>query len=223
MAWKYPKHKFQSQGPMDIERMNENNLAVSQEAGRLNEQNVASNAVSVAGNLSTDVHRFGYDGYHVDPNLNPANALSFNYTGSLTGWTELPMDISWEPVDSVYKETQNSTVFISMSFQQAGDYSGALTGYPIGPVPQYALRVDGSVIEESITQSVDYVEDLNADQAMPFEKAVTIEAIVSLTAGEHTFELVSRAPPSLRLVSGLGASWAYYILSREFLVWEMRR
>jgi len=123
----------------------------------------------------------------------------------------------WDVVMTTTVRTTTATLWISASFQHAT----SLTATARDGI-QYALRVDGIEIVETITGTGNRANDAAGEgidgrgSNMPF----VLDAIVPVFAGQHTVQLVARmcSGPSMSLSSN---SVYWMVLNRELLVVEM--
>ena len=81
---------------------------------------------------------------------------------------------------------------------------------------QYALRVNGKLITESITDAFDLRDDPAGCDANPGAACFSLDALVPVVSGECEIELVGRcADPSLYKST--------YVTTRELFCVEMKR
>mgnify|MGYP003641537633 FL=1 len=234
MAWKYPEHYLEANSPIDMDEVNEDFLSFSQEAGRLNEHNWVQGAVPDREDVSLlAVYRFGKEQTTVAMSLDSGTYVAaWNYASPAADWFPVVPSLHWQVVISKTVTTDSSPVYFGASFQQIGRYI-MRTG------PQYALRVDGVVIPETMTMTGDASNDPYGANSPTCEFPLSLETIFFATSGEHVFELVVRDPRKARQYSespdgstltvpdgGVDEGHAdglYYVVNREIILWELRR
>jgi hypothetical protein len=111
---------------------------------------------------------------------------------------------SWQPLKSITGTTQNSTMWIIASFcvvQTDEPYRGETedvfdTGEFADGNFQFALRLNGSIIWETATMSAGEDGDPIANRELHGPANLTLDAIVPISAGPFTLDLVGRCTHS---------------------------
>lgn len=219
MAWKYPRYRNVDGEVMDLEAINENFETVVQEMqGQLNEHNWAYNAftspLDYTAGACLRTKQLSSEVTAMLPGAVAPGTIGMLVSG--TAYKTLPV-FDWDVVMSTTIRTSTATLWISASFQHA--YSALVTSRE---GIQYALRVDGIEIVETITGTGNRANDQNGEGIdgrgtnMPF----VLDAIVPVLAGQHTVQLVSRmcSGPSMA-ISANDVYWM--VLNRELFVVEM--
>lgn len=219
MAWKYPRYRSVDGEVMDLDAINENFETVVQEMqGQLNEHNWASNAFTSATDYTINsclrTKQVVSQVAAMLPGAVAPGTIAALVSG--TAYQTLPV-FDWDVVMTTTIRTGTSNLWISASFQHA--YSALATNRQ---GIQYALRVDGIEIVETITGTGNRANDQNGEGIdgrgtnMPF----LLDAIFPVIAGQHTIQLVARmcSGPSM----GISANDVYWmVLNRELFVMEM--
>lgn len=219
MAWKYPRYRNVDGEVMDLDAINENFETFVQEMqGQLNEHNWVGQAfISPSDYTIGACLRTKQTASLVQAMLPGAVApgtIAMLVSG--TAYQTVPV-FDWDVVMTTTIRTNTATLWISASFQHAASLMAtARQGI------QYALRVDGIEIVETITGTGNRANDQNGEGIdgrgtnMPF----VLDAIVPVIAGQHTVQLVARmcSGPSMA-ISANDVYWM--VLNRELLVVEM--
>ena len=109
---------------------------------------------------------------------------------------------SWQSLKSVEGTAQNSTLWILCSFQMIqtkqgfrGESEGNFDDpkYGADGDSQYALRLNGSIIWETATMSASESGDPYANRELHGPASIALDALVPVTAGPFTLELVGRS------------------------------
>ena len=203
MAHKFPKHRLITDTPVAISEINHNVREYRNELGRLNEHNIKEHAFSDRTHAEPDfaIH-VNNEFVSFNPYMNFGDGTGDGDAPAETATPPTPYaddrvsvdgSTEWQTVVTYTKFTGNSLLWVLASFQQQtyGPSSLARQGYPGGI---YALRIDGTVIDETRTGGVDRANDPAGEsiacQAYPY----VLDMVVPMSPGSHTIELVSRAP-----------------------------
>lgn len=203
MSWKYPKHRIKPAEVVEIDDLNRDFSAFSEELdGGLNEHNWAKDSftrLDCADDVSVECWQTKQA---VDPHA-PVNSTS--------EFSLVRASQSWEIIQSTNQTCQISAttgkgvlwIIASVQHQQATDSLFA----------QYALRVDGTIIPETITGSSALGSDMNQNPVAlhitnhndelkilgsgiaDFARSISLDTMVPVGPGVHTVDLVSRTLP----------------------------
>jgi len=212
MAHKLPKYRFRNDEPIAAEEIAANHRTVKDELSKLNEHNFASNAFpdrtyAAPGftlHLNNDFVEFdaavgytqmdgGTDGFVPGDTSYPRDYAasggappgSFDDTRfTLSGHSE------WQSIMQLEKFTGNSLLWVLASFQQQSFRD------PDDPCGQYAIRIDGTVVDETITGGLDRSNDPYGESVNSIALPFVTDLILPLAAGNHIIELVGRVPQS---------------------------
>lgn len=222
MAWKYPKHRNRDAQPMDLDALNTNfELVVQEMQGRLNEHNWASGAfTSDEATTKGAVLRVKQSAEEVVPfvvtGTPPATA------GAVVSGTPfvLSPNYEWDVIMTHVVKTDATNLWVMTSFQHSVSdvASTARTGI------QYAIRLDGVVLTETITGSGERFTDPNGEgiDGDGTHMGFAIEALVPVVAGPHRIELVARMATSGASSAILVASSDYWMVhNREMITVEV--
>jgi hypothetical protein len=223
MAWKYPKTRSRIAQPMDLDALNENFENVVQELqGNLNEHNWAANAFTDAEDYAQGaVLRVRQAVSEVVPmaaGVGPPVNIGSVVSG--TPYQTQP-DFEWGQVVLQTVRTDATVLWMMASFQHS-------VSSPAGTIRrsgiQYALRLDGTVLTETITGSGERATDTNGEgyDGDGTNMAFVIDAVIPVTAGPHQVELVARMTSGVALnLQYLSDDDYWMILNRELLIVEM--
>jgi len=211
MAWKFPRHRIDSNNPTATDPVNENFNEISHESGKLNEHNFESNAVSSVGDMAAKAaFVVTQTGQEVDHKIVDGTAGSSNTDGDalIIGTT-----FAWHSVFSVSVTTEDSLLWAIASCQVWG----------IGSFAACALSIDGYVLPETIVGGVSQDNDPNGygRGGSNCVDTVALDAIIPIAGGKHTVELVVRFKAEDTYQSFLSSFNS--ILNRELIAIEMRR
>ncbi len=223
MSWKYPEHPIESGGVVEIDDINRNIGEFAQELdGGLNEHNWEKNSFDRT-DCTDDV---SIQCWRTKQEQNPT--VSFIYYQD--EYHRVRSNQGWFPVStpsqtcSLTITTPGSVLWVMGTLQhiQAANSSATV---------QYALRIDGVVIPETITGSSSTLDDgvhiasVSGKYNTVFYgsgiwqryRAVGMDTLVSVEPGTHTVELVTR------LTSRDARQDAYfYVGARELVVLSLR-
>jgi hypothetical protein len=197
----YPKHKFEDCEVVSVDDVNENfRDAIDEMQGNLGEQNFKRNAfTSLEDIASSAAIRVHHRNIICDP-FETHTGFAFGEVPQPNGQTEklLQRDMmilgdseEFQPIADLSVDiiTDNSILWIMTSFQQSmWNPSDATSGEGV----QYALRVDGSVIYETVTGGLDTENEPQGMGTNNTTVGVTIDAIIPITGGVHKVEVVYR-------------------------------
>ncbi|MAH50548.1 hypothetical protein CMI37_32300 [Candidatus Pacearchaeota archaeon] len=252
MAHIFPKRRFSSDEAVDPEEINENFYpSLNEVQGKLNEHNFkaeAFGAETYGAGLDNDcVLSMHYTRQTVDHGFvhtvgEGGLVLGNTPTREPTDAFIIEQSQTWQDVDdmSITVTTDNCVAWIQASFQlctvrdstfSASSLFGG-SGEDVWPHPgiQCALAVDGSVIPETITGSLEKSNDHTGEGLAHYANGVVVDTITSLAAGSHTLTLKARVandPFYNTQISSLSASansesLTMWIGSRTLIVLEMR-
>jgi len=221
MAWRYPKYHLKKNRPTSIDELNTNMAGVACESGRLNEHNWKEQAITDKSVVNTGASTFitgtyrGVDMIDITPPgpfWSSGSTVQPSYTHAVLG------DIDWVLVDSIDFKSDNSLVWINASFQQVRVFGGTADD----KAPQYGLRIDGAIIDESVTGTGERSNDRFSfwpNYTVP----IVLDAIVPVPSGSHTIELVVRVGHGAEFMKTFDNYGVTYITSRELFAVELRR
>jgi len=217
MALKYPRTSFSAGEPLDHEAFNENLRAFASEMdGRLNEHNwndSASNGIVV-----TDIHPSGVlviknSGRTLDPGgLGGGSAP----TAGVANAYRVPNSAAWEIVSdmSIDVDAGNSLLWIMASLQQQRSPTASTTLDGC----QYAIRIDGELIVETISGGTDVNNDPFGESLDGKYSPIVVEAIVPVSPGRKAVQVVARVPKDNAFRVQPVATDFYEIINRELIV-----
>lgn len=222
MAWKYPKHRTRDTQPMDLDALNTNFETVVQEMqGNLNEHNWASGGfVSEYTTTMGAVLRVKRSSESVNV-MTQFGTPPATKAAVISGTPyQVTPNYEWDVVMTHVVKTDATNLWIMASFQHS--VSDVATTARTGI--QYALRLDGTVLTETITGSGERSTDPNGEGIdgdgthMPF----AIEALIPAVAGPHRIELVARMAAA-GFASGVFTSSGDYwmVHNREMITVEL--
>ena len=223
MSWKYPEHSIRPGGVVEIDDINRNIGEFAQERdGGLNEHNWEKSSFDRL-DCEDDVSIECWSTSQAqDMSIFPGEYLEeYHRIRSHQGWFPIK---STSQTCTITASTAATTLWVMGSMQHIqGAYSFAIV--------QYAIRVDGVVIPESVTgasSSLDdayheadaagqYIRTLNGSGINQRYRSVSLDTMVSVAPGTHTIELVTR------MVSQHTGNQAYFWVGpRELIVLSMR-
>lgn len=247
MAWRFPKHRVSNNSVIEIDDINENFRAVVEEgSGELNEHNWK--AASWPNRLTDLSNGVGVRYKAKQVNINPAS-------GSGVASTFVAQDnSSWQTIDQL-TQTITSTggdFWLLASFQvRTPWYQPSLTavgseggGYYSAFGLQFAIRVDGQILTDSIVGSADLSNDLFVSESLMASPpggsilsfnspgvtatyaSVSTEAIAALAPGSHTIEIVAMSPHKSKIPNSEDTNYDKYakmVTTREMIILELRR
>lgn len=220
MSWRFPILREEAGHICDVNMLNENIRPFNDEiSGFLNEHNFAVNAHTSNTNLEHGaVIRIVSVSQAVDPAMGQSNPPP---TATPADGFKVPTSGEWETVsitDATY-ETDDTICHIITSFQvQPSLPGGASEKYGI----QFAIAIDGIILNETITGSVDKEIDVAGEgySDSTFADPMVVEAIEPVAAGQHRFALKARMVPNQAYNQFTNLDY-YMILNREMIVLEL--
>lgn len=238
MSWVFPRWREVTGGPMGSEPLNQNfRVFVEEVEGRLGEHNWNSAASPTFPRASVDndaVLRVFHAKQAYDPDLESMDGVvgkewpTHNFSSALANAFRLSNNAGWDIISPLFKTWVSDspvTLDIHASFQQdAGlDPQDAVLGYWLVGFPgaQYAARVNGNIIAESIIGGLDRANDRKGEAISQDMWAVVVECVVDAPPGEITVEIVGRVAHG-DLWARLGDQLFIDIFNRELVIIEMR-
>lgn len=213
MPYKFPKYSLKPNEPITHDEVTYNLRTIKDELHKLNEHNVQDNmfydrAHAEPGfcvHVNNDAVEFDPalgnvqdDGVTPDnlvsPSPPPPPSYPRDYAGTgvaaptyddtrvtLGGHTE------WQTIQTITKFTGNSLLWVLSSFQQQSfrDPDTATCG-------QYALRIDGTIIDETVAGSMDRTNDPKGETISAHAYPFVLDLVTPVPPGTHTIELVGR-------------------------------
>ena len=229
MAHVFPKRPVSSTTIMSVDELNENMLAIAQEAGRLNEHNFKN------GCQSSSV-------LYVEPGaavaLRAVKSDVDHEADFETLATSRPADIDlvlleesslWTTLEELEIETYNSLIWVLFSLQ----YSCHTNDYTETGGAEFAVAIDGVIVAETITGTLDldnaYAANLLSQQGgtgpiLPNRVRgcpISNDVVLPITAGRHTISLVGRQ--LIYNTISVGSNVSACVLSRTLIPIELRR
>ncbi len=140
--------------------------------------------------VEVDVHEYV-------PPYGPSGSVGLNVSSA----PSVKNQISWQALKSLTGTTQSATMWIMCSFfmtqrdkgNRLEDEAYFDTG-DIGGTAQFALRYNGSIIWETATGTAEPDNDPMASRELHGPRAIVLDAIIPVQAGEFRLELVGRCP-----------------------------
>lgn len=249
MAHVFPKHKIAEKQPIDPEEINENfRSTVDTVQGRLNEHNVEADAfdsfarspysIGEDSELTTDfAMAISYESYETDHGI-PTTSGSGGPV--MVGAYDIPQGYRWgligDPTggggDYMRKTllTKSSVCWFTASFQFWVYRSGTTTMSAGNPGFQFALAVDGSIVDSTVVGSLERANDARGEGIANYANGITLDAIIPLTAGQHKFEVYARMCADIEFNLRIGGASTLktsdsiigYVGAREMIILEMR-
>lgn len=221
MAWKYPRYRLSDSEPIDADAINENFEAYVQETqGNLNEHNWTTEAFpDVEDYESGACIRIRHSYEEVEPVLIGGPYSSPINIGTVVSGTayQTLATFDWASVMAETFVCDTTTLWINVSFQSSIS-SGTVNADRYGI--QYGIRVDGTIIAETVTGSgnrnTDYKgEGIDGDGT---QMAFVLDALIPVIAGTHEVELVAR----MCLGQDMDKPTQYWmVFNREMIILEM--
>tara|TARA_R100001082_G_scaffold38693_2_gene20391 strand:+ start:3619 stop:4296 length:678 start_codon:yes stop_codon:yes gene_type:complete len=225
MSWKYPEQPVKSGDVVEIDDINRTFTRFAEELdGGLNEHNWKKDTF-IRQDCAEDVSMEVWSTSQAqNREIWPADYQQ--------EWFRVRSGQDWSPVKSeshtasITATTKSGTLWVMGSLQHIQGSSNAA-------VVQYALRVDGAVIPESITGAGTTLSDathavfsvvnkfsyvIHGSGINQRARAVCLDTMVDVKPGTHTVELVAR------MISKTNSNDAYFwVGSRELIVISMRK
>lgn len=220
MSWKFPKYPMENGRVPDVDNMNENFLASAQElAGQLNEHNWAKDAFTAAPNATTFFK--GDTAFVWHSNFTSRIVLPYPIVSGPGAPNPNAFVVFQERAD--WREIPGSKLSFSCS-SCLGWIHASLQFYDYQPSTtlaqetnfQFAIKVDGAVMSETITGGVEPPQDVRRASSM-WVRSEAISLVFPLAPGPHEIAIVIRA------AGGIGDPREAWIASNELICLEMRR
>ena len=232
MAWRHPKYKHQGFEPVDPDEVNENVRQFTQEDADLNEHNLLAipggphpiGQRIISRDLSKLVQEIAYVPYRLNRDDPSMLAHKYNYSTEFldvdsggASRKKVKNNTSWTSIQDRKFAAHDSLLWVFASFQQvAKSYTDGLASFNGMHMVQYALRVNGQLVTESMTDAFDTRDDPKGCNANPGAACFSIDALVPVLAGECTIELVARCAEPADYKDT-------YVTTRELFCVELRR
>ena len=229
MAWKHPKYKHQGFEPVDPDEVNENVRQFTQEDADINEHNFlaipgSTGPVSkriIERNTCNLVQEIAYTPYELDQSAGGTEGDYVSFGNYLPGLGDdgvlILNNTSWTTLQDRFFSADDSLLWVFASFQQVSNaYNTCIRGFYGQFMVQYALRVNGTLITETVTDAFDLRDDPRGCDANPGAACFSLEALVPVVAGECQIELVGRCANPARYKKT-------YVTTRELFCVEMKR
>jgi hypothetical protein len=204
MSHYYPKHRFKKGEPVSSDDLNEDFRDPLHEIqGNLGEQNWKKDSFTSVDSLEKDAAiRVHHRLRRVDPfqpgdigrsTFNEISIGPANHTEGMLSYGTMVLGQSrdWKTVADMSAKLSfdNSVLWIMCDVQ----LSRWVIDNNLGSGVQFALSVDGAVVAETVTGSLDRDNEPDGIGLDHRCASYTIEAIYPITGGVHTIELVYRA------------------------------
>lgn len=235
MSYRFPRRIPRSGEVIDAVDMTESlQYAANESSGRLNQHNFANDAFSsrlhVNDNAFARFDTIQHEADGTDPFVSPAPANAAVITKPAT-WQPVGGDSGAGRLRYSWVSTAYSALWVQASFQYSGP--GELTTFP--PVPgindagvNFVLSFDGQIIPESATGIMDQSANLfetfgpitfgaHGQYPAGFAKAVVLDAVLAMTPGPHSIELLASTQWS---DNATAANWIRYVYNRELILIE---
>lgn len=197
MAWRHPKYKHQAFEPVDPEEINENVREFSQEDADLNEHNWIALPEGpcpvkiriIDRTALTLVQEIRYTPYKLEES---SSKYTMNTEFLDDSRRKVKNNPGWTTLQNRKFSSDDSLLWIMASFQQVSQSLARGYGSEDLFAVQYALRVNNRIIQESMTDAYSDRDDKYATSANPGTSCFSIDALVPVSSGECTVELVGR-------------------------------
>lgn len=198
MAWRHPKYKHQAFEPVDPDEINENVREFSQEDANLNEHNWAAlpegpcpvKTRIIDRTALTLVQEIRYCPYKLEESSGGQYEIASEFLDDSR--RKVRNNPGWTILQNRKFSSGDSLLWIMASFQQVSSSILIGWGSPSYFAIQYALRVNNRIIQESMTDAYSDRDDKYATSANPGNSCFSIDALVPVSSGECTVELVGR-------------------------------
>jgi len=208
MSHRFPRFRIHNSEAVDVDDFNRALLPFAEEAtGKINEHNVASQATAGSPIQRTDVNQnAGYRWRHAQ-----------HINDGMTSTTGTPFEIVRGPYWRTVTGATLTWVGPAARFWILASWQlhPLNVSTPLGNGPMFAIRVNGTVIDESIVGSVEFANDPLGGLlwgAWPH----AVDTLVSLPEGQNTIELVVR---TLQTSSGIRD----VVWNRELIILQQTR
>lgn len=220
MSWRVPRHRPRTSQSVAEPEINEDfEATVTEVDGHLNEHNFKANAITDPEDVDIDASiAVGHSFQEVDPGMGQGNPPP---TTLPTNGFQVPNTQEWTAIDDMSDtvEVSQSLLWILGSLQQEPSNPASAT---VRFGMQYAIRLDGLVLYETLTGSVDRVND-KTEEALGDagnQWAIVVEAVLDVVPGPHLVEIVCRTPKDWTL-SQPATDDFWMILNRELITVEL--
>lgn len=225
MSTIWPERAVATGDPLDSEAVSDTLQKYADEIdGSLGEMNWANAALTnTTGDLETDAVLRVYDG-GATVNAFAAENAYFEPASQPTGYIRVPISLSWSMILSAPLNTcRGGTYRVVFSAQQdAGalsddaDYWAKLAGCA------YAVRVDGTIYEESTIGGVERSNDSKGEALYWDVGSVDIEICIPLSPGRHVIEIVAKMARADSNTASWDLDTFYEIFNHDFYIVEHR-
>ncbi len=157
MAHEFPKELAKNNFGRDPEILNERFRRLAGEIGDLNEHDLKAGLISAVSKVQNNaIHSLTSVRHQCDPQLeNGGGGSWYPFPGADADTLFIPDDVSWTSIASVTVTTGEDTLYMVGQFTYAGH--GSLETIPdlFCVRAQFALEVDGAILDDTITGHVD--------------------------------------------------------------------
>lgn len=223
MSYTFPRYRPRIYYIVDFEDWNEIFMDLADElGGHLNEHNFVNGAFTSRTTSLADDVAFrvfgGTSGYYTDD--------AESHTDTVGASTrQLYMDGQWLSLETAEVTASPGGLLWCNASVQAANVGGTSSG------AFFAIRVDNTVIIETLTGSAEYEQDRNtavyggvggdsSPSVFCGHTGVVLDALVPVEPGEHTVEIVAMRYPNF---PSAPLNDLYYVKSAELVVIEMAR
>jgi hypothetical protein len=224
MSTVYPERAIQTGDPLDADAVSDTLQRFADEMdGNLGEMNWAASALtSTTDDLETDAVLRVYDA-STAVDWTGENAFYEPVAGP-TGALRVPISLTWNAIITASLKTcRGGTYRVVFSAQQdAGELSNDAAYWSKLAGCAYAVRVDGTVYEESVVGGSERSNDPKGEALYWDVACVDIEICIPLAPGQHTFEVVARMARMDTDSEGFDLDTYYEIFNRSFYIVEHR-
>lgn len=224
MSTVWPERAVQTGDPLDADAVSDTLQRYADEMdGNLGEMNWAASALtSTVNDLETDAVLRVYD-VSTAVNWTVENAY-FEPASNPTDRLRVPISMTWNAIiTATLKTCRGGTYRVVFSAQQdAGELSNDADYWTKLAGCAYAIRVDGTVYEESMVGGSERSNDPKGEALYWDVACVDIEFCVPLASGQHTIELVARMARADTDTAGFDADTYYEVFNRSFYIVEHR-
>lgn len=224
MSTIYPERAIQSGEPLDADAVSNVLQKFADEIdGNLGEMNWAANALtSTTADLETDAVLRVYDA-STAVNWTSENAY-YEPAAAPTNYIRVPISSSWNAIiTATLKTCRGGTYRVVFSAQQdAGELSNDADYWSKLAGCAYAVRVDGTIYEESTVGGCERSNDPKGEALYWDVACVDIELCVPLAPGQHVIEIVARMARADSDTTSWDADTYYEVFNRSFYIVEHR-
>lgn len=221
MPWKFPTRRFRDGTVINYEDFNEALRAFAEEEGKLNEHNF-SNAIAAAVAASDLEDDVAWKIGSVSEECDIHDGAESGSPGVYSNEAVIPATELWTQVDGmslIFVSTGAPHLFIFTGQHLQDDRVTLWATQATGA--QFAIRVDGSVIPESVVGDLDYAQAGEFMERGMMAEALGFEcrALVYLPPGLHVVDVVGR---TFHLFEGADG-FATLVGNRELIGMELGR